>query len=247
MLKNLLKPVTILFVLAQLLVLVAPVPALAEAPTPDVASLPASDVTVVPAEQMSALAEIAVKSEQYLQVTPDGTLALKVDDPTALGTDQNFLDAYKAGLDELNDLVRAGDLTIKDDLSVVWNKELPAADGADPKAPADAQPDWAAYPYNSGVMIYFNYGEAGRIPSHGLSYATTLGAYLQRSYTVPHFTYLLTYTYNYYTWRYHRYNYGTYFYTPWYHYSSPYYYKTIYFYHYNYYRGGYWVTSRVYY
>lgn len=247
MLKGLWNSVTILFVLAQLLVLATPVPALAAEPAPDVAALPASDVTVVSQEQATALVEIAVRSEQYLQVAPDGTLSLKIDEPAALGVDQEFVDAYQAGLDELNELVRAGDLTINDDLSVVWHKDLPADDAATPKTPADAQPDWAAYPSSGGVMLYFNYYEAGRIPSHGLTYASTIGAYLGRSYTVPHYTYLFTRRYNHNAFSYHRYQYGTYFYTPWYHYRSPYYYKSIYFYRYSYYGRGYWATSRVYY
>lgn len=239
--------ITILFILAQLLVLVAPAPALAERPTPDLATLPASDVTVVSAEQIRELGDLAIRSEQYLQVAPDGTLGLQIDDPSALNVDQEFLDAYQAGLDAVNELVRAGDLTINADLTVVWNKELPADKAVTPKTPLDAQPDWAAYPYSTGVMLYFNYNEAGLIPSHGLSYASTIGAYLHRSYTVPHYTYLFTYNYNYSAFQYNRYSYGTYFYTPWNHYRSPYYYKSIYFYRYNYYGRGYWATSRVYY
>lgn len=246
MLKGLLKPVMILFVLAQVLVLVAPVPALAEQPVPN-AKPPAPDATVVSVEQTSALAEIALQSEQYLQVKPDGTLTLKVDDPATLGVDQEFLDAYKAGLEELNELVRAGELTIKDDLSVVWTKELPEDEAADEKAPADVEPDWGAYPYSTGVTIYFNHSEAGRFRHHGLSYATTIGAYLRRPHTVRHYTYLFTRRFNHRVFGHHRYNYGTYFYTPWSHYRGRYYYKNIYFYRYYRYGGGYWVSSRVYY
>ncbi len=245
MFKNLLKPVTILFVLAQLLVLA--VPALAQAPTPDLASLPAADVTIVTEEQSTRLAEIALQSEQFLQVAPDGTVTLNVDDAATLNVDQAFLEAYKAGLEELNELVRAGDLTINPDLTVVWNNELPADVIANPKAPADAQPDWAGYSYPSGALIYFNYPEVGRLPTHGLSFATTLGAHFRRSRTVPHFTHLFTRRFNHRVFRYHHYRLGTYFFTPWDHYHYPYSYKNIYFYRYSNYGRGYWVTSRVYY
>lgn len=240
------KSAAILFVLAQLLVLVAPVPALAADPTSG-AQPPVPDVVEVTAEETSALGEIALNSEQYLQVEADGTLVLNLADPAMLGVDQAFLDAYKAGLEEVNALVRAGELTIKNDLSVAWAKELPANEAAPtPKEPAGVQPDWAAYPYQSGVTLYFNYREAGRIPGHGLSYASTIGAHLRRPYTVPHYTYLFTRSYNHRVFRHHHYNYGTYVHTPWYHYRSRYHYKTIYFY--RYYRGGgRWVSNYVYY
>ena len=92
MFKSLLKPVSILFILAQLLVFA--VPALAQAPVPDIAGLPASDVTVVSQEQASRLAEIALRSEQFLQVAPDGTLTLNASDAAALNVDEAFLEAY---------------------------------------------------------------------------------------------------------------------------------------------------------
>lgn len=243
------KSAAILFVLAQLLVLVPAVPALAEGPAPDVKP-PVADVTTVSAEQMSELAEIAVQSEEYLRVQADGTLTLQINDPAVLGVDQKFLEAYKAGLEELNTLIRAGELTVNPDLSVRWNNELPK-DGlvAEPAVPESAQPNWGAYPYDSGVTVYFTYNEAGRIYSHGPSYATTLGAYLERPYTVPHFNYLFTYDYNYPYFQRHRYNYGTYFYTPWRYHESPYGYKDLYFYHYydDSYQRGRWIRTRGYY
>lgn len=246
MLKGLSKSLTILFILAQLLVLAAPVPALAEEPAP-AAPPQATAVTAVSAEQTSALAEIAVKSEQYLQTKADGTLTLNVDDPALLGVDEEFLKAYKAGLEELNGLIRSGELTVKDDLSVAWNKELPANEAAPtPKKPSAVEPDWGAYPYSRGVTLYFNRHEVSRIPRHGLSYATTIGAHLRRPYTVSHYTYLFTRSYNHRVFRNHYYNYGTYFYTPWYHYSNRYSYKSIYFYRYYGHRGR-WVPSYVYY
>lgn len=236
--------VTILFVLAQLLVFVTPTPALAEEPKPDLKP-PVADATVLSAEQTDALAEIALQSEQYLEVGADGTLSLKVNDPAVLGVDQAFLDSYKAGLDELNKLVRAGELVIHDDLSVEWTNEVPADDAA-VKGAVEAEPNWGAYPYQSGVTIHFNRHELRRLRRHGTSFATTIGGHLNRSHVTPHLTHLFTRSRNHNVFQRHRYSYGSYFYTPWQNYRSRYHYKNIYFYRQH---GGhnYWYRTRAYY
>lgn len=213
---------------------------------------PARGVTELPAERMSQLADLAVQSEQYLQVRDDGTLALQLDDPAALGVDQAFLDAYKAGLKELNTLVNEGALVINKDLTVEWTKPLPEDKGATSEAPDEvpadaAEPQWGAYPYRRGVTLHFNRREVGRFGTNATSFATTVGAHLDRPHTVPHFTHQFSHDFNRRVFRGNLHDYGTYYYTPWSHYRRGHSYKNVYFYRQDRFGRSYWARDRLYY
>ena len=146
-------------------------------------------VEVVNDSQLSELIALCHRIGAYLVRQEDGTLALRLDNPGAVGVSRGFLNDYQAGLNQINNLIRRGWVTVDENLDLQRGPRLPnrqaAIDAglAEIEGRADAEGADAVLPTGEGLEHHgrdFSFSFHSRrhhLPYHYASLGPTFAAY----------------------------------------------------------------------
>lgn len=88
------------------------------------------DVEVVSDSQLSRLIALSRRIGAYVVRQEDGTLALRLDNPGAVGVSSAFLNDYRTALDQINALIRQGWVTVDENLNFHPGSRLPNSQDA---------------------------------------------------------------------------------------------------------------------
>lgn len=203
------------------------------------------EVDVVTDSELSRLIALCHVIGAYLVHEDDGTLSLRLDDPRAVGVSESFLNDYRTGLAEINELIKREWVTVDDNFDLQPGRQFPedaaaleaglaeienqvAGEDVEVALPAGKTPD-----YRSRGFLFSFHSRRYSVPYGYASLGPTFASYYRYGRYGARFSLLFGFNRGFFG---RTYRYGGYGYVPYYS-SYRYGYNRFYYYPYSY--GGY--------